>query len=333
VLGNGAGAPNASRGPSPLVAGMNWESLDRGIDDALDAPRDTRIQRYVNELFAQITDADADREQRQRGITETINLAIRSDAVGRGDILELALATLHRAYGALDTPQVVRYLSGVRDEAITNYWLDIATRALDLGAYFIRNSNWAGARLTYARTYRPEGDSEYVFQSWLRHAQVQGSRAELLKDSEGRDGGAIYLSFAREVAVEEPRLRPDLSAAEAMPIGTAPNGRDDLLDSIAQFDALCTVMSEVGTTQGQAGHYPSFASLKTERALPVLERIAADERMREETFPGKSDADIADALVRTIESAHQESRRSAGVWFVPTDGRLGRFIVNNRSAK
>jgi hypothetical protein len=331
---SGAGSLLAlARRPSPLVPGLNWDNLDRSIDDALDAPRDTRIRRYVNELFMQITAAGADREQRQRAITELINLAIRSDSIDRSEQVELALATLHRAYGALDGPQSVRNLSGARDETITNYWLDIATRVIDLGAYFVRNQRWAEARLSYARTYSPEGVGDYVFQSWLRHAQVQGSRADLLKDEEGGEGGAVFLSRAREIAVEEPRLRPDLADVEPFSLSAAPDGRDLLLDSIAQFDALCSVMSEAGVTAGQAGHYPSFASLRTERALPIFELIGTDSSLRAGAFPGKSDQEVADALVRAIESAHQESWRSAGVWFVPTDGALGRFINANRSAR
>lgn len=330
--GGGSHRPSTPRGPSPLVPGMSWDSIDRGIDDALDAPNDSRLRRYVNELGKQIINPDGeDRAQRQRAIAELVNLAIQADAVDRDEIVELSISTLHRVYGALDHAPVVRDLSGVRDDAITTYWLDIATRVLDLGAYFVRGGSWRNARLVYARPYAPEGDTTYTFQSWLRHAQVQGSRAELLRDEQGRDGGAIYLSVAREAAVEEPRLRPDLGDVDALAVGIAPDGRDPLLDSIAQFDALCSVMSEAGVTEGDAGHYPSFASLRTERTLPILERVATDSTLRTEAFPGKSENVIANALVRTIEFAHNEARRSAGVWFVPTTGSLGRFIAEHRT--
>jgi hypothetical protein len=320
------------QGPSPLVPGMSWDALDRGIADAFDSPRDTRLRRYANQLEQDIADPTSARDQRQRAVTELVNLAIEADMLDRSDILELAISALHRAYGAPDGPLKVRDMSGVRDAEITNHWLDIAVRMLDLGAYLVRRERWAGARLVYARSYAPERDLDYTYQSWLRHAQVHGSRAGLLVDAQGRDGGAVYLSFAREAAAEEPRLRPDLGEPTSLEVGSTPDGRDPLLDSIAQFDALCTVMSEAGVTTGNVEHYPSFATLRNERVLPILDRIAGDAALRADAFPGLSDTMVADALVRTIEVARRESRWGAGVWFVPTSGTLGRFINANRSS-
>jgi hypothetical protein len=83
--------------------------------------------------------------------------------------------------------------------------------------------------------------TQYMFSSWIRHAQVDASRAGL---TQGRNG--FIISAARDLIFARPAMRPDIEDTD---LSDEPEvAADDLLlNSLCEFDlAYCVIVFAKG---------------------------------------------------------------------------------------
>ncbi|CAM4228866.1 Divergent AAA domain protein [Mycobacterium basiliense] len=152
--------------------------------------------------------------------------------------------------------------------------------------------------------------ADYMYSSWIRHGQVAASRANLTKERHG-----FLISAARELIVEHPAMRPDLTAADAT-FESDVTTDDLLLNSLCQFDfAYCIIVLAKGTAHGEA--WPSSVAFDERRVTPMARRIVEETDIRNRMIPETSNADIAHAIRETYDRAIGESLKYGGWWGGP----------------
>jgi hypothetical protein len=165
--------------------------------------------------------------------------------------------------------------------------------------------------------------TDYMFSSWIRHAQVDASRAHLTSDRNG-----FIISAARELMTEHPAMRPDLPDAN-VPADADITADDVLLNSLCEFDiGYCFIIFAKGTGHGEA--YPSSAAFDENRAKPMAQRIVADADVRHKLIPEATDAEVASAMFAVYEIAIRESLREGGRWWGPPPT-VNQYIAEHRS--
>lgn len=128
-------------------------------------------------------------------------------------------------------------------------------------------------------------DPDYIYSSWIRNATVFVARANLHMESDepAQARGGFVLSAARNVMVEHPAMRPDLTE-DQVPTDEI-SARDAALNSLCEFDiAYCFIVAAMGSGHGSA--YPSSSAFDEDRSKPMAQRIVADANLREQMFPG-----------------------------------------------
>ncbi len=197
------------------------------------------------------------------------------------------------------------YLSGfeeIRDrrrQAMTRgipgavLWLNVVIRIFAVGAYAVRLEAWWAVRKLALQTF-PEiphasaGEQEH----WLRHATIRAAWGKLL-DSSGPQlvKGGELISFTQKFIDTEPALRPDL-----------PQKDERLVDSITQFDLLVLLVVSADLGAYNSSHvYPSMAGWGIRRSEPVVLRLLADSRMRDDLFAGSFDETLAVQCLKEVQ--------------------------------
>jgi hypothetical protein len=190
-------------------------------------------------------------------------------------------------------------------------WVEIVGRIEALGALAVRLDEWDSVRLLALQKPHERGPSPYV--SWLRHGQVEGSRAGFLANEDGEKVIGALVARARTHANRLPVLRPDRPQDDAHNPDAEDTTAvyDSLLDSICQFDALrCIIaMIESGETTRGAQFYPSFAAYNFDRTKPIIARLVTDSRVRHTLLPDATDGVLRTAIA-TLQSLSEQE-----VWY------------------
>lgn len=209
----------------------------------------------------------------------------------RPDLADSAIEALH------DADQQ----GGASPDAIRKR-LPLVIRIYTISSLAVRLGVWETVHSLALRPVPASICNNYMFSSWIRHAQVDASRARLTQDD--RRGGFL-ISAARELLVNHSAMRPDVADDEIPPVDQLA-ADDILLNSLCQFDiAYCLVVAAEGTYHG--ADYPSSAVLNEDRAIPITQRIVADPGIRRRLFPNSDDARIAEALADVFETTIRES--------------------------
>ena len=228
----------------------------------------------------------------------------------RDDLAQNAIDVLVDAYREL----------GSGDDA-TRKRLGVVIRVYAVGSLAVRMAAW---ELVHSLVLRPAedatGNPDWIYASWIRHAQVEASRAGLTND----DRGGFLISAAREMLTKHPTMRPDIGDDE-IPPDDAVTDRDLLLNTLCQFDfAYCLVVAAEGT--GRGGFYPSSAAFDESRVKPlVLKIVAEDPEVRRRLFPDSDDGRVSDALAFVYDRTVKQSATNPGNRWWSTPGAVTAF--------
>lgn len=295
LIGDLAAALRTSGGAGPtlvpLTVEMAEDAFREGVVSHLEADSDIRLRQFLGQAAALVGDAG----ERQDALDKITIVAAHAMYFERHAIAQKAIDGLFDAYTKL----------GHGDAAAR---LDIITRAYVLGSLAVRLQQWAVVHNLALRPYPPHGDV-YVYSSWIRHGQVDASRADLFPQGKG----GLMISAARDLMSEQPAMRPDVpDSAVPDPSDLAHN--DVLLNSLCQFDILyCLIVAVEGQHHGSG--YPAASAMNQDRADPAFEVVASDTDAREAMFPSCDDRKIAEAMTQVFASAERESFGLGGHWW------------------
>lgn len=312
VLAGGSSRPGDTSGV-PLLMDMDETTFTATAVRLLETGGDIRLRQFLRTVYPSVGSA--------------IDLSAFSDALDRWTIFCAQALNFDRADLVDDATDIlieVYESLGVDDDA-NRRRLVVVERIYIVGSLAVRLKSWEILRSLVLRpvpgnAYEPA----YVYSSWIRAAQVYASRAGL---TDYRRGGNL-LSAARELMVEHPAMRPDLSD-EAIPHEVSRS--DSALNSLCQFDfAYCLVVAALGT--GHSDGYPSSAAFDEDRVTPITHLLVSDRSMRRRLLPGVTDADISAAVKATYEVAIRESANNYGGrwWAMPHS--VDAFVENSRTA-
>lgn len=194
-------------------------------------------------------------------------------------------------------------------ERINGAVLAIAATAIDMDA-------WERVRELVLHT--APGDSHY--ETWLRHAQVEGSRAQL----PGEDDNVI------ELAANHLRLHPGF--------GLQDKSDQERLTLACQADvAAHWIIASLHPEQArQMSYYPSYAKFPAEHVEPVFDSLRwSNSTARRSLFPHDNDAAIANmrelnelALSQAVFQRHAgrdwqyRGVETYNIWFFVREGHL-----------
>lgn len=295
-------------GPGPAFVPLSVETANDAFGEAvvshLEAGSDIRLRQFLGQAAALASNPD----ERQAALDKVTILAAQAMYFERDAVAEKAIDSLFDAYAKL----------GHGDAAAR---LDIVTRVYVLGSLAVRLRHWAVVHDLALRPYPPGGDV-YIYSSWIRHGQVDASRANLFP----KDKGGMMISAARALMSEQPAMRPDVPDS-GVPDPSDLAHDDALLNSVCQFDILyCLIVTAEG--QHHASGYPAASALNQDRADPAFEVVATDAAARAAMFPTSDERKIAEATTQVFTSAVNESFRFGGHWWSLPQG-AQRFVSNH----
>jgi hypothetical protein len=286
--------------PIPLLMDMDEATFAAATVALLESGDDVRLRQFLRTFNANAGPAVTLDEFVQVLNKWTIFCA-QALYFERGDLVDEAIDKLLDVYKKL----------GISDVDIRKR-LAVVERIYVVGALAVRVEAWETVKsLALQPVPISVRDQGSTYSSWIRNAQVFATRADLGVDPEqpGRNRGGFILSGARELMVEHPAMRPDLTDAQ-VPAEEIEAG-DAALNSLCEFDiAYCFIVAAMGT--GRASAYPSSAAFDEDRAKPMAERIVANDDVRHRLFPGVDDATIARAIREMYEIAIRESANNYG---------------------
>lgn len=230
---------------------------------------------------------------------------------GNPDLFDLVVDAYFEIYRAHLPLHEGKIVDDAKDEAALAI-VDILVQIFLLGSYITRRQKWHFLPLLAGREIRLFGG--YRYSSWIRHALVQVSRAEVLRadkdgkgtDNDGQGKGGNILAVARAYGRERPPLRRDILA----PVDVETTSDDLLLNSLCQFDLWWCVIADLNSEGEKSGFefYPNFAVFHGYRTEPAVDIIATDSEARSVAFPGSSEEAVASALAKVLAIARRESR-------------------------
>lgn len=286
----------------PLLMEMDEVTFTNGVAGLIEAKNDVRLRQFLRTLRRYVN-ATSSFEDCEMAVDKWAIFCAQATIFERDDLVNNAVDTLYEAYREL----------GVGEE-LTRKRLAVVVRIYAIGSLAIRMAAW---ETVHSLAIRPMPsnpfDSKYVYASWIRHAQVDASRAGLTSD----DRNGFLLSAAREVMSRHPAMRPDIGDNEIPPFDEI-TANDVLLNTLCEFDiAYCLIIAAEGS--GQAGFYPSSAAFDEDRAKPIMIKVAEDQNVRRRLLPASDDSRVADALVHVYERTIKESQNNYGGrwWAIP----------------
>jgi len=255
---------------------------------------DTRIRHFLSQLPGFATDE----ERYIEALDKATIIAVQALFLDKNDIADLTITSLFNMYKQLKPRDPSKQLA-------------IIVRCYIIGAAAVRCEAWETVSHLVLQPYPPKIDAfTYVYTSWIRHGQVEASRAELFPAD---DRGSLMIPPARLLTIEHSAMRPDISDIAVNTEEVVPAG-DFLLNSLCQFDILyCVIVAANEMHKGNA--YPASSAFKQDRTYPILTRLINDENMRHQLFPEKNDSQVAEALFEVIRTARQQSIQSPNAWW------------------
>lgn len=297
-----------SGGLGPALVPLSVEMADDAFSEAvvshLEADSDIRLRQFLGQAPALVSNPD----ERRTALGKITILTAQAMYFERDPVTEKAIDSLFDAYAKL----------GHGDAAAR---LDIITRVYVLGSLAVRLRQWAVVRDLALRPYPPSGDV-YVYSSWIRHGQVDASRANLFPKGKG----GMMISAARVLMSEQPAVRPDVPDSAVPDLGDLAHD-DVLFNSLCQFDILyCLIVAAEGQHHGSG--YPAASAMNQDRADPAFEVVATDTGARAAMFHTSDERKIAEAMRQVFISAERESFGFGGHWSSLPQG--AQRFVNNR---
>lgn len=290
-----AAALRTGGGAGPVLVPLTVEMADGAFRDGvvshLEADSDIRLRQFLGQAAALVGSAG----ERQAALNKITIVAAHGMYFERHAVAQKAIDSLFDAYTKL----------GYGDAAAR---LDIITRVYVLGSLAVRLRQWGVVHGLALRPYPPSGDV-YVYSSWIRHGQVDASRADLFPPGKG----GLMISAARDLMSEQSAMRPDVPDG-AVPVPSELAHDDVLFNSLCQFDILyCLIVAAEGQHHGSG--YPAASAMNQERADPAFEVVADDADARGAMFPKSDDHSIAEAMIQVFASAERESFGFGGHWW------------------
>jgi hypothetical protein len=283
---------------APLAAEMDEATFVDAVISNLEAGSDIRLKQFVAQARSVATSSQSTPDQVTDILDRVTILGAQAIFFERDDEVRAAVETLHAAY--------TQVAAGSGDTAPR--LVEIITRAYILGSLAVRRRRWSLVGCIVHKPVETPPGGGYVYASWLRHGQVQGSRAKLFPP----DKSGLLVSAARAIVANHPGMRPDV-LDDAVPPMEQLDDSDELLNSLCQFDlAYCLTVTAEG--RGETRAYPACAAFHQIRANPTYVTVATDNGARKELFTESDDAQIAAAIVEVHEAASTESWNYGGFW-------------------
>ncbi|MCZ2849810.1 AlbA family DNA-binding domain-containing protein [Modestobacter sp. VKM Ac-2978] len=282
-----------SAGPAlvPLTVEMADEAFVEGVTSYLEADSDIRLRQFLGQTAALVSNP----KERSSALDKITILAVQAMYFERDAAAQAAIGRLFDSYVKLGQGDAVARL-------------DVITRVYVLGSLAVRLRQWGLVRDLALRPYPPNGDG-YVYSSWIRHGQVDASRAGLFPQGTG----GLMISAARDLMRDRRAMRSDVPDSALLDRSDLAHD-DALFNSLCQFDILyCLIVAAEGQHHG--GGYPAASAMNQDRADPAFEVVAGDAAARRAMFPASSERGIAEAMAQVFASAEGESLGFGGHWW------------------
>lgn len=287
----------------PLTVEMADDAFGEAVVSHLESGSDIRLRHFLGQAAVLVSNP----EERRTALDKITILTAHAMYFECDAIAKKAIDILFDAYAKLG-----------RGEAAAR--LDIITRAYVLGSLAIRLRQWGIVHGLVLRPYPIDGDV-HIYSSWIRHGQVDASRADLFP----KDKGGMMISAARVLMSEKPAMRPDVPDSAVPDPGDLTHG-DALFNSLCQFDILyCMIVTAEGQHHGSA--YPAASAMNQDRTDPAFEVVASDPDARAALFPTSNDRMIAEAMRQVFTSAKRESFGYGEHWWSLPQG-ARRFVYD-----
>ncbi|MGP5620110.1 AlbA family DNA-binding domain-containing protein [Corynebacterium casei] len=275
----------------PLSTDLADHSLSEAVLLLLEQNKDIRIAQFVKKASQSLSNP----ETRRNALQKIVIVASQAIYSGRNEIAIITIDELKNAYDLSKNNAVFAKL-------------DFVTYIYVLGSLAVRQQQWAVVRNLALRPVHLDG-STYTYPSWIRHAQVEASRADLFPDK----NSGLMISEARNLMNQHPELRPDVDENSlSNRVGVTED--DPLLDSLCQFDVYYCLIVNAEYEKNNAG-YPASSALRQFRVDPAFETIASNPQARAALFPNHEDRNIAKVLGEFFLKAQQESFNVGEPWY------------------
>lgn len=284
-----------SRAPAP-VALLEIDAPDDAFATSVRSALDTGAKPALTRLLDQCCQViAANNDHSANALHKAAVVGVEAISVDDGDMADKVIETIYQAY--LEIP------SQPRPEPL---YLKLATYVYAIGGMATRKKAWGAVR---ALAMRPGPDNDwYRYSSWIRHMQVEASRADLFS----ADDNGLLISAARQVAAKHPELRPDIVGG--LVTGDAPV-TDRALNSLCQFDFLyCVWVFAQGKDHGEA--YPSCSAFDARRLESAFVGFTQSD-VRRVMFEGLGDEALAAAFREVATLAERQSLQLGRLWRLP----------------
>ncbi|WP_433122532.1 AlbA family DNA-binding domain-containing protein [Arthrobacter koreensis] len=287
----------------PLAMESDNATFSESVVSHLETNSEIRLSQFIRQAGSLIPS-----EQHQAALDKITIVAAQSMFFERDIPVQRAIDTLYDAYSKLDRVNI-------------NQRLEIITRVYMLGSLAVRLRQWHHVQNLVLQNY--EVTSSYTYASWIRHGQVEASRAGLFPA--GNDG--LMISAARELFKHLPPARPDIPDLPGSDSGNLL--QDDLLfNSLCQFDVLYCLIVTAESSEEAAG-YPAASAMDQRRSNPAFDLVAVDDAARKTLFPTANDVAIAEAMNEVFSLAKRESFKAAGGWWSQLPNAARSFVDAN----
>ena len=304
--------PPGSAAEIPLLFEMDEATFANAVVALIEAKNDARLRQFLRTLRRHINGTSTV-EDCELALDKWVIFCAQAAILERDDLVESAIDTLYEAYREL----------GVGPD-LTRKRLAIVVRIYAVGSLAIRMAAW---ETVHSLAIRPVPsnpfDSSYVYASWIRHAQVDASRAGMTPDEEGR--GGFLISAARGLLVHHPTMRPDVGDDEIPPVDKI-TANDVLLNTLCQFDIAYCVAVAAREGSLKSSFYPSSAAFDEDRAKPIALKIVDDPEVRRRLFPDSDDVSVAGGLALVYDRTIKESQINYGGRWWSAPQRVNAFI-------
>ena len=314
IFSAGEAGQRVARGPAGAYTWqLDPDTFAAATLELLRAGDDIPLRRFLLQAPGELSRLRADSRDADLDVVldRVTCLAALAVEVSRDTWVNAATRALTQAYElGMDSSGV----SHPEDRRNIALWLGILSRAYGLGGLAVRLEMWSAVRTLAAA--RPSGhDFESYWQSWLRHAQVNASRANALDAKTG------VLATANNDVRRIECLRPDVAEED-----------ERVLTSLCQFDVLAAVSVAAARRRiDSSTYYTNFAIYWPRRTLPAIRRLISDETVRNALAPELSDASLAVVLSVVLTTASREGNMLGG-WHGTEDEVLSEFLRHSLPA-
>jgi hypothetical protein len=217
--------------------GVDESTFAAAMVSLLESGNDVRLRQFIRSLNGTAGPATSV-EEFTRALNKWAIFCAQALYFERGDLVDGAIEKLWDAYQKL----------GANADA-TRKRLAAVERIYVVGGLAVRQEAWETVNSLVLRPVPTNvRETGYVYSSWIRNAQVYATRERTYTapDEFGRTRGGFIISAARELMVEHPAMRPDLTDAQ---LPAEEITRDDAaLNTLCEFDiAYCFIVAAMGT--------------------------------------------------------------------------------------